>query len=303
MADATGFDLRVTILGCGCSSGVPRLGGPDGRGDWGACDPNEPRNRRMRCSIMVEQKRRRDPWREDAITRVLVDTAPDLREQLLAAGVARVDGVLYSHDHADQVNGLDDLRVVANLQGRRIPVHMDAATADTLLVRYSYVFRQKPGSLYPPILDPQTDLEPGRHVAIAGPGGPLDAQALLQHHGPIDSLGFRFGPIAYSNDCVELPEDTLARLTGLDIWIVDALRYQPHRTHAHLDKALGWIDRLKPRRAVLTNLHPDMDYRTLDAQTPAHVTPAHDGLVLMAHNCARMSGPDAMNDAADPAGA
>ncbi len=274
--------LRATILGCGCSSGVPRLGGPDGAGDWGACDPTDPRNRRTRCGLMVEQKRADDPWEDAYITRVLVDTSPDLRAQLLAARVSWVDAVLYTHDHADQVNGLDDLRIVAGLMRKRVPVHMDPVTADTLIARFSYAFHQAPGSLYPAVLDALIDLAPGVAVTIEGRGGPLRALALQQSHGPIDSLGFRFGPIAYSNDCVALPDATLEALEDLDVWIVDALKHTPHRTHASVATALGWIERLRPREAVLTNMHPDLDYAALDAVTPAHVRPAYDGLVVEA---------------------
>lgn len=274
--------LRLTILGCGCSSGVPRLGGPDGAGDWGACDPTDPRNRRTRCGVMVEQKRADDPWQDAYVTRVLIDTSPDLRTQLLAARVRRVDAVLYTHDHADQVNGLDDLRIIAGLMRKRVPVHMDSATAETLMARFAYAFRQAPGSLYPAVLEPFLDLAPGARLAIDGPGGPLHVLALAQNHGPIDSLGFRFGPIAYSNDCVMLPDATLEALTGVDVWIVDALKHTPHRTHANVATALAWIDRVRPRQAILTNMHPDLDYQALDAETPDHVRPAYDGLAVEA---------------------
>lgn len=281
-APSTDATLRVRILGCGCSTGVPRLGGTDGAGEWGACDPHEPRNRRSRCSILVEGKRRGAPWAAETTTRVLVDTAPDLRTQLLAARIGRIDGVLYTHDHADQVNGIDDMRTLVRALGRRVPVHMDAATADTLLNRFSYIFRQKPGSIYPPILEAHVDLAPGGSVTIDGPGGPVSAHVLGQNHGPIDSLGFRFGPIAYSNDCVRLPEETFEALAGVDTWIVDALWWRPHKTHANVPTALAWMERVRPRLGVLTNLHHELDYRALDAETPDHVTPAYDGMVLEA---------------------
>lgn len=258
--------LRLTILGCGSSGGVPRVG--DG---WGACDPQEPKNRRTRCSLLVERFR---PEAERP-TRVLVDTSPDMRFQLLAAGVDRVDGVLFSHDHADQTHGIDDLRTIAYAMRRRLPTWLDEATAETLRPRFGYCFDGAGG--YPAILDARPMPAPGDLVRVDGPGGVIEAMPLAQDHGGGPSLGFRFGPAAYNNDVVELPEETLSRLHGLKLWIVDALRYTPHPTHAHVEKSLSWISRLAPQRAVLTNLHIDLDYQRLAAETPEHVEPAFDG--------------------------
>ncbi len=262
--------LRLTILGCGSSGGVPRIDG-----DWGRCDPDEPRNRRSRCSLLVEQ------FNETGkATTVLVDTAPDLREQMLDAGAKRVDAVLFSHDHADQTHGIDDLRVLAYRAKTRVPVYMDAQTSATLTDRFGYCFQTPEGSSYPPILEARDMPWPGERVEIDGPGGILSATPLLQDHGNIPSLGFRFGAAGYSNDLVGMPEESLSALQGVKLWIVDALRRDPHPTHAHLGRTLDWIDRLKPELAVLTNMHIDLDYGTLRQELPEGVIPAYDGLKL-----------------------
>lgn len=275
-----GRPLRVTVLGSGSSGGVPRFGGPGGGGDWGACDPDEPKNRRTRCSILVERAHPEFGFRHDAVTSVLVDTSPDMRAQLLAARCSHLDAVLFTHDHADQCHGIDDLRVFALQMRRRIPVYIDEETAGALVTRFDYCFEQKPGSLYPPILDKMIMPACGEDFAIDGPAGPIPAKAFLQYHGGVNSLGFRFGNIAYSSDVVGLPEESFKALEGLDVWIVDALQYKPHKTHAHLDITLEWIARVKPKRAVLTNLHVHMDYQTLKAELPPGVEPAYDGMRL-----------------------
>ena len=276
--------LRVTILGSGSSGGVPRFGGPDGAGDWGACDPAEPKNRRTRCSILVQRAHEDHGYQHDQVTSVLVDTSPDMRAQLLAARCSRLDAVLYTHDHADQSHGLDDLRVFALQMRRRIPVYIDDDTGGRLIERFSYCFVQPPGSYYPPILD-KIDMPPcGEGFRVAGPSGAIPAAAFLQYHGGVNSLGFRFGGpdggVAYSSDVVGLPEESFAALEGVDTWIVDALQYKPHATHAHLELALEWIARVKPRRAILTNLHIHMDYQTLKRELPPNVEPAFDGMAL-----------------------
>lgn len=268
--------IELTILGCGSSSGVPRLGGPDLAGDWGACDPNNPKNRRTRCSVLVQRRT------EAGATRVLVDTAPDMREQLLTAKVAALDAVLITHDHADQLHGLDDLRQVAHFTHRRVDVHTDAKTAKAVMARFAYCFVQPEGSGYPAITNMHIIPEPFADFVIGGAGGPLPVRPFWQRHGEIRSLGFRFGPIAYSPDVSSLDEDAFAALAGVDTWIVDALRYTPHPSHAHVALALEWIARLKPRHAVLTNLHQDLDYEALKRQLPAHVEPAFDGLTVTA---------------------
>ena len=268
-ATGTKGRLQLRILGSGSSGGVPRLGN-----DWGVCDPAEPRNRRSRCSALIRY------WGPDALdpTLVLIDTSPDMREQLLAAQVARLDAVLLSHEHADQCHGIDDLRALVLRSGLRMPVHMDQVTSDIIGRRFDYCF-DGAGS-YPAILDKLTDLEPGQAVDISGPGGPATILPLTQDHGGIRSLGFRIGSLGYCNDVVRLPELTLERLMGLDTLVVDALRYKPHPTHASVSQALAWIERLKPRRAVLTNLHVDLDYATLRAELPVGVEPAFDGMEL-----------------------
>ena len=261
--------LQVRILGCGSSGGVPRIGN-----DWGVCDPAEPRNRRSRCSILVRS------WAPGATqpTLILIDTAPDMRDQLLAARIDRLDAVLLTHEHADQCHGIDDLRALVIRHRQRMPVHMDQVTADIVGRRFDYCFEG--AGAYPAILDKKVDLEIGQVIHIDGVGGPVDILPLGQDHGSIPSLGFRIGSFAYCNDVVRLPDETLQRLGGLDTFVVDALRYTTHPTHASVSQALGWIDRIKPRRSVLTNLHVDLDYQTLRAELPVGVEPAYDGLEL-----------------------
>jgi phosphoribosyl 1,2-cyclic phosphate phosphodiesterase len=260
--------LKFTILGCGSSGGVPRpaLG-------WGDCNPNNPKNRRRRTSLLVE---RRSP---DGITRVLVDTSPDLREQLLDTEVDWLDGVLYTHEHADHTHGVDDLRALFIKARRPIDVYLDDHTAKSMHRRFGYCFEAPPGSEYPPILT-EHRLAAGRPLTIAGKGGPITALPILQEHGDIASLGFRFGKLAYSCDLSGIPHESAAALSGIDIWIVDALRYRPHPSHFSVADALAWIERIKPRRAILTNLHADLDYDELRGKLPANIEPAYDGLAV-----------------------
>jgi phosphoribosyl 1,2-cyclic phosphate phosphodiesterase len=262
------MSLRFVILGCGSSSGVPRLGG-----GWGACDPTDPKNRRRRCSLLVE---RSGPG---GTTRVLVDTSPDIREQLLDANVDRLDGVLFTHSHADHTHGIDDLRALALHQRSRIDVYTDEPTSRALRQRFGYCFETPPGSSYPPILR-EHRLEAGLPVQIDGAGGLVTALPVLQSHGDITSLGFRFEALAYSCDLNGLPAESVAALQGLDIWIVDALRYTTHPSHWSVAETLDWIARLKPARAVLTNMHVDLDYAALHAKLPPNVEPAYDGMSL-----------------------
>jgi phosphoribosyl 1,2-cyclic phosphate phosphodiesterase len=270
--------VRAIILGCGSSGGVPRIGGADGRGDWGDCDPEEPRNRRTRCSILVQRACDERGWEADELTTVLIDTAPELRLQMTREGCARVDAVLYTHDHADQTHGIDDLRALAIHARRQVRVWYDEDTSPDLTTRFAYCFEQEAGSPYPAILDGRRLPPPGEAFAVDGPTGPLPVTSFLQEHGHVPSLGFRVGPIAYSSDLNDLPQESFGVVRGSEVWIVDALRYTPHPSHAHLDKALGWIERAGVPRGVLTNLHIDMDYRTLAAGLPKHVVPAFDGL-------------------------
>jgi phosphoribosyl 1,2-cyclic phosphate phosphodiesterase len=261
--------LCFTILGCGSSGGVPRLGG-----DWGDCDPANPKNRRRRCSLLVE---RSDSADASAVTRVLIDTSPDMREQLLSAGIGRLDGVVYTHAHADHTNGIDDLRqIVFNIR-RRLPVWADAATRDDLLTRFNYAFVQAAGSPYPAILDMNLIDGP---VTITGDGGPVTLSPFRAAHGEMHALGFRIGDLAYLPDVIDIPAESWTHLQGLDIWILDALRRTPHPTHAHLALSLEWIARAQPARAVLTNMHLDMDYDQLCAELPAHIRPAYDGMTI-----------------------
>lgn len=260
--------LIATILGCGSSGGVPRLGS-----GWGACDPKEPKNRRKRCSLLVQRTS------ECGCTTVLVDTGPDMRQQLLDADVKMVDGVLYTHDHADHTHGIDDLRVLALHGGKRIDAYADHYTAEVLNRRFAYCFATPPGSQYPPIININR-LTPGKPMQIDGAGGAIVAIPFSQPHGDVEALGFRFGSLAYSSDLNDLLDESVALLAGLDIWVIDALRHKPHPSHFSVSEALAWIDRLKPKRAVLTNLHTDLDYETLKQSLPPHVEPAYDGMRL-----------------------
>jgi phosphoribosyl 1,2-cyclic phosphate phosphodiesterase len=254
--------VRVTILGCGTSGGVPRVGGKEGKGEWGAANPDDPRNRRRRCSILVEDRGKT----------VLVDTSPDVRAQLLDAEVERVDAVIWTHEHADQVHGIDDLRPFALRQGP-IESWANSRTQDILLRRFRYCFEAEENGFYNPIYRPSV---------VDGPFAPagLGAIPFLQDHGTTLSLGLRFGTLAYANDVVRLSEEAFDAMAGVKVLIVDAMRFRPHGTHAHLDLALEWIERVRPQRAFLTNLHVDMDYAEVDRLTPPHVQPCHDGLVI-----------------------
>ena len=263
------MSLTFTILGCGSSMGVPRvaLG-------WGQCDPNNPKNRRRRCALLVE--RAQGPGK---VTRVLVDCSPDLREQLLGAEVDWIDGVLITHEHADHTHGIDDLRPLFIRKRQRVNVYMDEPTSRAMHARFAYCFMTPPGSEYPPIAA-ERRLTPGTPVTVDGQGGAIDALPVLQEHGDIPSLGFRIGNVAYSADIKGLPPASIAQMAGLDVWIVDALRKTPHPSHLNLEEALAWIERIKPKRAILTNLHSDMDYAALKATLPSNVEPAYDGMRL-----------------------
>jgi phosphoribosyl 1,2-cyclic phosphate phosphodiesterase len=258
--------LTFTILGCGSSGGVPRLGG-----HWGACDPRNPLNQRRRCSMLVERKD------VDGTTRVLIDTSPDLRAQLLDAGVGTLDAVVYTHAHADHVHGIDDLRMVVFNMRRRLQVWADEPTRANILGRFGYVFEQPAGSSYPPILE-MNPIE--GDVTIDGAGGQVTLCPFRVRHGRIEALGFRIEDLAYLPDISEMTEEAWAAVADLDCWVLDALRRDPHPTHAHLERSLEWIAKAAPRRAVLTNMHIDLDHATLTAETPANVMPAHDGMTI-----------------------
>jgi len=260
--------LTLTILGCGSSAGVPRpaLG-------WGACDPSNPKNRRRRCSLMVERAG------GQGTTRIVIDTAPDLREQLIDANVDHIDAVFLTHEHADQTHGIDDLRSVVLHQRRRIPVYLNQSTAKDIIGRFAYCFVSPPGSDYPPILTEQA-IEGGESRTIEGKGGTVTLSAFNVQHGNIPALGYRIGNAAYTPDLNDIPPESFRALENLDLWIVDGLRYTPHVSHFSIDDALSWIARFKPKRAVITNMTADVDYEVIRQKLPAGVVPAYDGLRL-----------------------
>lgn len=271
--------LRMTILGCGSSGGVPRVGG-----DWGVCDPLEPKNRRMRCSILVEQweggqDTPAPPQKERTI--LLVDTSPDLREQLLMTGTGRLDALLFTHEHADQTHGIDDVRALAYRMGQRIPTFMDEPSRKEIAERFHYLFQTPEGRMHPPILDLQPLLEDGKKFELDGPGGIISAEYLTVSHGPTPSGGFIFnGQIAYTPDVWSISDEVLDRMQDLDVWVMDALRYNEHPTHAHADRCMQWVARTKTKQAVLTNLHIDMDYKTLGKELLGEHKAGYDGMTI-----------------------
>lgn len=257
-----------TILGCGSSAGVPRVAQ-----GWGACDPANPKNRRRRCSLLVERTG------ESGKTSVLVDTSPDLREQLIGANVEKLDGVLFTHEHADHSHGIDDLRPLVLHQQRRADVYLDSTTSAVLRTKFSYCFETPSGSSYPPILT-EHRIAAGEPVSIEGEGGSIVAMPFAQIHGDGATLGFRFGNLAYSCDVSSIPGESVPALEGLDVWILDALRYKAHPSHFSVEDACKWIERMRPRRAILTNLHTDLDYETLRRTLPDNIEPAFDGMTI-----------------------
>lgn len=253
--------MKVVILGCGTSSGVPRIGG-----DWGACDPADPRNRRTRASIAI---------RTDTTT-ILVDSGPDMREQLLATGIGAIDAVIWTHEHADHTHGIDDLRQLFHVRGAPVPAYSNAETLASLEHRFAYVFSGRYG--YPPSADARL-LEPRTRI------GDIDVRSIEMPHGEIMSLGLRFEhggkSIGYATDFHEVTPEMEAFFTGVDVWVVDALRHKPHPTHPHLAMVLDAIARLRPARAILTHMDQSMDYAALAAELPDHVEPGHDGLTAV----------------------
>ncbi len=261
------MSLAITILGCGSSAGVPRVGQ-----GWGACDPHNPKNRRRRCAIFIEQTNS-----EGARTQVLVDMGPDLRAQLLDLGIDRLDAILLTHAHADHTHGIDEIRPLVIMHRRRIDLYMDAPTSAVVRSHFGYIFETPEGSHYPPLLNDRR-LTPGEAVTITGPGGEIAFTPFRLSHGEIDALGFRIGDIAYTPDLNGIPAESEHYLRGLDLWIVDALRYTPHPSHFSVAETLDWIEKLQPKRAILTNLHTDVDFEQIRRKLPPHVEPAYDGL-------------------------
>jgi phosphoribosyl 1,2-cyclic phosphate phosphodiesterase len=255
---------KVTVLGCGGSGGVPMIGP-----NWGKCNPDNPRNRRRRVSVLVEHPR----------AKILLDTSPDLRMQMLDAGVGKIDAILYTHDHADHTQGIDDVRFLKASSGATIDVYASEDTLDSLTQRFSYIFQQETkgsGHLYKPFLTPHPIRIPS-HFRI----NDIEIDAFEQEHGfGSVTTGYRIGSMAYSTDAVNLPEYAFDLLQGLDLWIVDCLRFEPHETHAHFDKALEWIARVKPKHAVLTHLNHLVDYDVIRDRCPPGVEPAYDGLTI-----------------------
>ncbi|SNT76122.1 MBL fold metallo-hydrolase [Paracoccus seriniphilus] len=258
--------IRATILGCGSSGGVPRLGNR-----WGSCDPSNPRNRRRRCSLLVERQQ------NGGVTQVLIDTGPDMVPQLLDADVATLDAVIYTHPHADHVHGIDDLRQLVFNAKRRMPVWADEPTSSALIERFGYIFQTPEGSFYPPIADLHQIDGP---VTVSGAGGDITFHPFRVQHGEITALGFRVAGLVYLPDVSAIPEAAWEVISGADTFICDALRHEPHPSHAHLDQALEWLARSGASKGVLTNMHIDMDYDDVMARTPAHIVPAHDGMEL-----------------------
>lgn len=260
--------LTLTILGCGSSAGVPRpaLG-------WGACDPKNPKNRRRRCSLLVEQTS------GHGTTRIVIDTSPDLREQLIDTHVDHIDAVFLTHEHADQTHGMDDLRSVVIHMRKRIPVYFNQSTAKDIMARFSYCFISPEGSDYPPILT-RHSIEAGHSQTIGGKGGEVTMTAFLVQHGQIPALGYRIGNAAYTPDLNDIPRESWGALENLDLWIVDGLRYTGHPSHFSINDALTWIERFKPKRAVITNMTADVDYEAIRQKLPAGAVPAYDGMRL-----------------------
>lgn len=265
--------LTLTILGCASSGGVPRVGGTTQQGLWGACDPANPKNRRRRCSVLLEKRG------ANGSTYCVIDTGPDFREQMLGASVPHLDAVVYTHEHADHLHGIDDLRPFALSQRTRIRVFMDERTQARARTAFGYVFETPPGSSYPPILD-QHLIDHATSIEVDGPGGTIALTPVPVTHGDITALGFRVADTLYVPDVSNVPPSSMAHFHGLETLILDALRHKPHGSHFNVDQALALHERVRPRRTILTNLHIDLDYETLRSETPESVEPAYDGLTV-----------------------
>jgi phosphoribosyl 1,2-cyclic phosphate phosphodiesterase len=251
--------MKVTILGCGSSGGVPLIGG-----NWGACDPTNPRNRRRRVSILVEQGN----------TTLMVDTSPDMRQQCLDCGLSKLDAVLYTHAHADHCHGIDELRSINWLTQKPVDVYADPVTLAELTVKFPYIFN---GTGMDDFYKPSVS---SHEISGAFAVGEIHVVPFTQNHGATNSLGFRFGDFAYSTDAHALNDAAFSALSGVKTWVVDCVRPHPHSTHSHIEQTLQWIDRVRPERAYFTHMNHLMDYGSLAATLPAGVLPAHDGLVI-----------------------
>lgn len=258
--------VAVTVLGCGGSTGVPSLGGADGAGEWGACDPRQKRNIRSRSSVVVHAP----------LGNILIDTGPDLRTQILANRIPKIDAIFYTHAHADHLMGFDDIRLLNRVLGRPIPAYGDAETLGEIRRRFDYALRPwQPPHFFWPVLEFH-EIEPFRPFELCG----LRVEALLQDHQVMRSLGLQFGNFAYSTDWVRLPPETLARLEGLGCWLCGCFQRAPHPTHAHVELVVETARRLGVAETWLTHMGIDLDYDFLRASLPAGFAPAHDGLLL-----------------------
>ena len=257
---------KVTILGCGGSAGVPQIGGADGRGDWGACDPAEPRNRRTRSSIVIEAPG----------GRLLVDTGPDMRHQLLACGIGVVDAILFTHAHADHVLGIDDVRILNRTAGKPLDAFATEHTHGELERRFDYAFKPwTPPWFFRPVMVPRV-VAPGDVLDVAG----MRVRIFEQDHAFVKTLGLRVGGFGYSTDVVTLDDAAFAALEGVDTWIVDCFQRTAHKTHAGLDQVIAWVERLRPRRTVLTHMGFDVDWDWMCKRLPAGIVPGYDGMIL-----------------------
>lgn len=260
---------RYTILGCGSSPGVPRIGG-----DWGNCNPQNPKNRRKRAAFLVEQINEKNEK-----TVVVVDTGPDFREQMIQANISTADAVLFTHAHADHIHGIDDLRSFVINKKEKVNVWADEATSIRLHDGFHYCFESPQGSQYPPILI-ENRIVAQQEFSIIGEGGEISIMPFEQCHGSIHSLGFRFGELAYCSDVSGFDDRALPYLENLKVLILDTLQYRKHPSHLTLEQSLEWIDKLKPERTYLTHMHTPLDYDTLMQETPKNVEPAYDGLII-----------------------
>jgi phosphoribosyl 1,2-cyclic phosphate phosphodiesterase len=267
------IECRAILLGCGSSGGVPRV-----TGDWGAANPLDPRNHRRRCGLIVQQKPLHAPWASDQVTTLLVDTPPDMREGLLHNRITHIDATIWTHGHADQMHGIDDVRAIYHRRGSAIPAFANDETWNDALARHRYLFEGAGG--YPPVYARRSALNPYQNVAIKGEGGDMAVLPVPVRHGRITNLALRFGDCVYLNDVHEISDQAAEALSGADWLIVDALRYTTHPSHAHLALALEWSERLRARHTMLTNLHIDMDYERLSAELPDHVVVATDNATV-----------------------